>query len=48
VPAYSELGFKHAQELMLVGGMIRKDEMMSSFKDIYTNEFVNLATQQGS
>lgn len=48
VPAYSEIGFKHAQELMLVGGMIRKDEMMSSFKDIYTNEFVNLATQQGS
>jgi NitT/TauT family transport system substrate-binding protein len=48
VPAYDEGGFKHAQELMLVGGMIRKDEMMSSFKDIYTNEFVDLATRPGS
>jgi NitT/TauT family transport system substrate-binding protein len=48
VPAYSEIGFKHAQELMLVGGMIRKDEMLSSFSDIHTNEFVNLATRPGS
>jgi NitT/TauT family transport system substrate-binding protein len=48
VPTYNELGFKHAQELMLVGGMIKKDEMMSSFKNIYTNEFVNLASRPGS
>ena len=48
VPAYSDEGFMHAQQLMLVGGMIRKDEMLSSFKDIYTNEFVNQATRPGS
>jgi ABC-type nitrate/sulfonate/bicarbonate transport system substrate-binding protein len=48
IPEYQEIYFKHAQELMLVGGMIRKEEMMSSFKDIYTNEFVHAATRTGS
>jgi NitT/TauT family transport system substrate-binding protein len=48
VPLFQEASFKHAQELMLVGGMIKKDEMLTSFKDIYTNEFVNLASQPGS
>jgi ABC-type nitrate/sulfonate/bicarbonate transport system substrate-binding protein len=48
VPLFKEESFKHAQQLMLVGGMIKKDEMMTSFKDIYTNEFVNQATHTGS
>jgi ABC-type nitrate/sulfonate/bicarbonate transport system substrate-binding protein len=48
IPVYREEFFKHAQQLMLAGGMIRKDEMLSSFKDIYTNEFVEDATKSGS
>jgi ABC-type nitrate/sulfonate/bicarbonate transport system substrate-binding protein len=48
LPLFEEASFKHAQDLMLVGGMIKKDEMMTSFKDIFTNEFVNLANQPGS
>jgi len=48
VPEYQEAYFTHAQQLMLTGGMIKKDEMLTSFKDIYTNEFVNLASQPGS
>jgi ABC-type nitrate/sulfonate/bicarbonate transport system substrate-binding protein len=48
VPVFQEDDFRKAQQLMLVGGMIKPDETVNSFKDMYTNEFVNLAVRPGS
>jgi NitT/TauT family transport system substrate-binding protein len=39
-PAFSEEGLAHAQELMLIGGMIKPDEKLSSFTALYTNKFI--------
>ncbi|HEX9836003.1 MAG TPA: ABC transporter substrate-binding protein [Alphaproteobacteria bacterium] len=36
----NEKGIANAQELMLVGGMMKPEEKLSSFKAIYTNKFV--------
>jgi ABC-type nitrate/sulfonate/bicarbonate transport system substrate-binding protein len=47
-PSFEEKSFLNAQQLMLVGGMIKKDEMVSSFKGMFNNEFVDLATKPGS
>ena len=35
-----EKGLANAQELMIIGGMIKPEEKLASFKDIYTNRFV--------
>jgi ABC-type nitrate/sulfonate/bicarbonate transport system substrate-binding protein len=35
-----EEAMANAQKLMLVGGMLREDEKLSSFKEIYTNKYV--------
>ena len=40
VPSFSEASFLNAQKLMLVGGMMKEEEKLASFKDFYTNEFV--------
>jgi ABC-type nitrate/sulfonate/bicarbonate transport system substrate-binding protein len=48
IPRYEEAYFKHAQQLMLTGGMIKKDEMLTSFKDLFTNEYVDEASKSGS
>jgi ABC-type nitrate/sulfonate/bicarbonate transport system substrate-binding protein len=37
---HEEVGLRNAQELMLIGGMMKPDEKMSSFQDIYTNKFI--------
>jgi len=34
-----EEGMRHSQELMLAGQMIKEDEKLTSFADIYTNKF---------
>jgi NitT/TauT family transport system substrate-binding protein len=39
-PAFTEAHFANAQKLMLVGGMIKEDEKVSSFSHMYTNKFV--------
>jgi len=33
-------GWAKAQELMLIAGMIKPDEKLTAFKDIYTNEYI--------
>ena len=33
-------GWRKAQELMLIAGMIKPDEQLKSFKDIYTNKYI--------
>jgi ABC-type nitrate/sulfonate/bicarbonate transport system substrate-binding protein len=48
LPLYEEAYFKHAQQIMLTGGMIRKDDALTSFKELYTNEYVNEAGRAGS
>jgi len=48
VPEYQEAYFTNAQKLMLTGGMIKKDEMLTSFKDLYSNEYVHAAGNTGS
>jgi ABC-type nitrate/sulfonate/bicarbonate transport system substrate-binding protein len=40
----SEKGLANAQELMLVGGMMKPEEKLSSFKAIYTNKYVGRRT----
>jgi ABC-type nitrate/sulfonate/bicarbonate transport system substrate-binding protein len=37
----SEEGLRHAQELMLAGGMIKEGEKLSSFAALYTNKFIH-------
>jgi hypothetical protein len=34
-----EKGLANAQQLMLVGGMLKPEEKLASFKDIYTDKF---------
>jgi NitT/TauT family transport system substrate-binding protein len=36
----NDAGWANAQEIMIAGGMIKPEEKLSSFKDIYTNKFV--------
>jgi ABC-type nitrate/sulfonate/bicarbonate transport system substrate-binding protein len=38
-PAVAELALVHAQELMIVGGMIKPEEKVSSFNGFYDNRF---------
>jgi NitT/TauT family transport system substrate-binding protein len=36
----SDEGLAHAQDLMVIGGMIKEEEKLKSFADIYTNKFI--------
>jgi len=36
----SEEGLKNAQELMVIGGMLKAEEKLASFHEIYTNKYV--------
>jgi len=42
VPAYHAAAFQHAQRIMIVGGMMRKDEARTSFGDMFTNKYVDM------
>jgi sulfonate transport system substrate-binding protein len=42
VPRYDAAAFKHAQQIMVVGGMLRKDEERTSFTDMFTNKYVDM------
>ena len=42
VPRYDPAAFKHAQQIMIVGGMMRKDEARTSFDDMFTNKYVDM------
>lgn len=42
VPRYQPAGFAHAQEIMVAGGMLRKDEMRTSFAGMFTNKYVDM------
>ena len=37
----TETSMANAQKLMLLGGMLKPDEKLSSFKDIYTDKYAN-------
>jgi hypothetical protein len=39
-PRMSEEGWAKAQDLMLAGGMIKAEEKLASFKEIYTNDYI--------
>jgi ABC-type nitrate/sulfonate/bicarbonate transport system substrate-binding protein len=39
-PRFTEEGLAHAQELMLLGGMIKPDEKVADFSAMYTNKFI--------
>jgi hypothetical protein len=36
----SDQGLKNAQELMIIGGMLKAEEKLASFGEIYTNKYV--------
>jgi NitT/TauT family transport system substrate-binding protein len=42
VPRYQATGFAHAQDIMIAGGMLRKDEMRTSFAGMFTNKYVDM------
>jgi NitT/TauT family transport system substrate-binding protein len=42
VPRYDPAAFKHAQQIMIIGGMMRKDEARTSFNDMFTNKYVDM------
>ena len=42
VPRYDAAAFKHAQQIMIVGGMMRKDEARTSFEGMFTNKYVDM------
>ncbi len=42
VPRYDAAAFRHAQQIMVVGGMMRKDEERTSFTDMFTNKYVDM------
>ena len=42
VPRYDPAAFQHAQQIMIIGGMLRKDEARTSFDDMFTNKYVNM------
>ena len=39
-PKMSDEGWKKAQDLMAIAGMIKEDEKLTSFKEIYTNQYI--------
>lgn len=41
-PRYQAAGFAHAQQIMVAGGMLRKDEMRTSFAGMFTNKYVDM------
>lgn len=42
VPRYQAASFAHAQEIMVAGGVLRKDEMRTSFAGMFTNKYVDM------
>jgi ABC-type nitrate/sulfonate/bicarbonate transport system substrate-binding protein len=42
VPRYDAAAFKHAQQIMIVAGMLRKDEARTSFDAMFTNKYVDM------
>jgi ABC-type nitrate/sulfonate/bicarbonate transport system substrate-binding protein len=45
IPRYEEAAFTHTQQIMVVGGMLRKDELRQSFTGMFTNKFVGMAAK---
>ena len=39
-PKFTDEGLEHVQELMIVGGMIKEEEKLKSFAEIYTNKYI--------
>jgi len=42
VPRFKEAAFAHAQEIMIAGGMLQKDEARKSFEGMFTNKYVDM------
>jgi NitT/TauT family transport system substrate-binding protein len=42
VPRYEVTSFPHTQELMIFGGMMRKEEARKSFDDMFSNKYVDM------
>lgn len=45
IPRYEDAAFTHTQRIMVVGGMLRKDEMRQSFTGMFTNKYVDMAAK---
>jgi ABC-type nitrate/sulfonate/bicarbonate transport system substrate-binding protein len=42
VPRYEEAAFKHAQDFMIFGGILNKDDAQKSFAGMFTNKYVDM------
>lgn len=42
VPRYDAAAFAHAQQIMVAGGMLHKDEVRKDFAGMFTNKFVDM------
>jgi ABC-type nitrate/sulfonate/bicarbonate transport system substrate-binding protein len=48
VPRYNAGAFAHTQELMIFGGILRKDEAQKDFSGMFTNKYVDMFAPKSS
>jgi NitT/TauT family transport system substrate-binding protein len=48
VPRYEESAFRHAQQFMIFGGILQKDEAQKSFTSMFTDKYVDMFTKPAS
>jgi len=48
VPRYNPSAFAHTQELMIFGGILRKDEAQKDFNGMFTNKYVDMFAPKSS
>jgi ABC-type nitrate/sulfonate/bicarbonate transport system substrate-binding protein len=48
VPRYNAAAFAHTQELMIFGGILRKDEAQKDFSGMFTNKYVDMFAPKSS
>jgi ABC-type nitrate/sulfonate/bicarbonate transport system substrate-binding protein len=48
VPRYNAAAFAHTQELMIFGGILRKDEAQKDFNSMFTNKYVDMFAPKSS
>jgi ABC-type nitrate/sulfonate/bicarbonate transport system substrate-binding protein len=48
VPRYEESAFQHAQQLMIFGGILSKDDAQKNFEGMFTNKYVDMFAKPSS
>lgn len=48
VPRFDEAAFKHAQDFMIFGGILQKDDAQKNFGSMFTNKYVDMYASSSS